>query len=101
MFVVASTPVLSQLFGCTPVGPIGWGQALFAATAASTLAATAPGLLDRVVNGARSVVDNLDDADTNEDGVEVAERRGQYSNGAAEQRVLPETAKETTHDSAK
>ncbi|HEX2401477.1 MAG TPA: cation-translocating P-type ATPase, partial [Mycobacterium sp.] len=101
MFVVVSTPVLSQLFGCTPVGPIGWGQGLFAATAASTLAATAPGLLDRVVNGARSVVDNLDDADTNEDGVEVAERRGQYSNGAAEQRVLPETAKEATHDSAK
>ena len=25
---VISTPGLSQLFGCTPVGPVGWGQAL-------------------------------------------------------------------------
>ncbi|HYZ69641.1 MAG TPA: cation-translocating P-type ATPase [Mycobacterium sp.] len=100
MFVVVSTPGLSQLFGCTPVGPIGWGQGLFAATAASTLAATAPGVLERLVNGARSVVDNLDNADTHQDGVEVAERRGEHSNGAAEQRVLPETAEEATHDSA-
>jgi cation-transporting P-type ATPase I len=101
MFVVVSTPGLSQLFGCTPIGPIGWGQGLFAATAASTLAATAPGTLERLVNGAKSVVDNLDDADTNQDGVEVAERRRQDPHGAAEQRVLPETTEEAAHDSGR
>jgi cation-transporting ATPase I len=101
MFVVVSTPGLSQLFGCTPLGPIGWGPGLLAATAASTLAATAPGLLERIVNGVRSVVDDLDNAGPNQDGVDIAERRGQDPDGAAEQRVLPETAEETTHDSAK
>jgi cation-transporting P-type ATPase I len=101
MFIVVTTPGLSQLFGCTPVGPVGWGQGLFAATAASALAATAPGMLERVVNGARSVVDDLDNSGTNKDGVEVAERRGQDPHSAAEQRVLPETAEEAAHDSAK
>jgi cation-transporting P-type ATPase I len=99
MFVVVSTPGLSHLFGCTPVGPVGWGQGLFAATAASALAATAPGMLERVVDRARSVLDNLDNSGANEDGVEIAERRGQDPDGAAEHRVLPETAKEATHDS--
>ena len=45
MVGVVSTPGLSQLFGCTPVGPFGWGQAFFAAGAASALSAFAPGLL--------------------------------------------------------
>jgi Ca2+-transporting ATPase len=101
MFGVITTPGLSQLFGCTPVGPIGWGQGLFAATAASALAAIAPEMLERVLDGAKSVVDNLDNSGTNKDGVEVAERRGQDADSAAEQRVLPETAEEAAHDSAK
>jgi cation-transporting P-type ATPase I len=101
MFVVITTPGLSQLFGCTPVGPVGWGQGLFAATTASALAATAPRVLERVVDAARSVLDNLDDSGTDEDGVEVAERRGQDPDSAAEQRVLSETAEEAAHDSAK
>jgi cation-transporting ATPase I len=101
MFVVVTTPGLSQLFGCTPVGPVGWSQGLFAATAASALAAVAPDMLERVVNGAKSVVDNLDNADTNKDRVEVAKRRGQDADSAAEQCVLPQTTKETAHDSAK
>jgi cation-transporting P-type ATPase I len=101
MFVVVTTPGVSQLFGCTPVGPVGWGQGLFAATAASALAAAAPRMLERVVDGAKSVFDNLDNSGTNKDGVEVAERRGQDTDSAAEQRVLPETAEEAAHDSAK
>jgi cation-transporting P-type ATPase I len=101
MFVVVTTPGLSQAFGCTPLGPIGWGQGLFAAAVASALAATAPAMLDRVVDAAKSVLDNLDDSDTHEDGVEVAERRGQDADSAAEQRVLSETTEEAAHDSAK
>jgi len=93
MVGVVSTPGLSQLFGCTPIGPFGWGQAFFAAAAASALSAVAPGALDRVVEAVRSVVVDDDDAGAHEDRVDVAERRGQHPDGAAEQRILSETAK--------
>ncbi len=46
--VVVSTPGLSQVFGCTPVDPIAWGQALLAAAVACGLSAVAPELLFRV-----------------------------------------------------
>ena len=45
--VVVMTPGLSQVFGCTPVDPFGWGQALLAAALASLLSAVAPDLLAR------------------------------------------------------
>ncbi len=49
--VVVSTPGLSQLFGCTPLDPLAWGQGLLAATAASSLSAVAPDLLLRASQG--------------------------------------------------
>ena len=45
--VVVMTPGISQVFGCTPVDPFGWGQALLAAAVASLLSAVAPDLLAR------------------------------------------------------
>ena len=45
--VVVTTPGLSHMFGCTPVGPFAWGQALLAAAAAGSLSAVAPDLLAR------------------------------------------------------
>ncbi|MCV7311850.1 cation-translocating P-type ATPase [Mycobacterium paraffinicum] len=45
--VVVSTPGLSQLFGCTPLDPLAWGQGLLAAAAASGLSAVAPDLMLR------------------------------------------------------
>lgn len=51
--VVVSTPGLSQVFGCTPVDPLAWGQGLLAAAAASGLSAVAPDLLWRASQGAR------------------------------------------------
>jgi cation-transporting P-type ATPase I len=45
--VVVTTPGLSQVFGCTPVGPLAWGQALLAATVACSVSALAPDLLAR------------------------------------------------------
>lgn len=99
MVGVVSAPGLSQLFGCTPVGPFGWGQALFAAVTASALSALAPDLLARVAR--RSVVFDDDDAGAHENGVQLAERRGEHAGGAAEQRILSETAEKTAHDSAK
>ncbi|WP_102418637.1 cation-translocating P-type ATPase [Mycobacterium sp. 4858] len=45
--VVISTPGLSQLFGCTPLDPLAWGQGLLAAATASSLSAVAPDLMLR------------------------------------------------------
>jgi cation-transporting P-type ATPase I len=89
---IISTPGVSQLFGCTPVGPFAWGQAISAAVGATMVSAVAPKLLERVWD-ARSVVLDDDDTDTDEHRVEVAERRGKDPDSTAEQRVLPESAK--------
>lgn len=51
LVVVVSTPGLSQVFGCTPVDPLAWAQALLAAGAASGLSAAAPDLLLRASRG--------------------------------------------------
>ncbi|MDY6869619.1 MAG: cation-translocating P-type ATPase [Actinomycetota bacterium] len=53
---VISTPGLSQLFGCTPVGPLAWGQALLATAIAAGLSAVAPNLLNRATDAVRSVL---------------------------------------------
>jgi Ca2+-transporting ATPase len=91
MIGIISTPGVSQLFGCTPVGPFAWGQAISAAMAATMISAVA----SRVLAGSdrESVVVDDDDADPHQNGVEVAERRGEDADGAAEQRILAETAK--------
>lgn len=59
--VVVSTPGLSQLFGCTPVGPLGWGQALLAAAAACLVAVIAPDLLARASHGAHQMISRVND----------------------------------------
>lgn len=43
-----STPGVSQLLGCTPLGPLGWAQALGTAGVATTAAVFAPRLVLRV-----------------------------------------------------
>jgi H+-transporting ATPase len=40
------TPGVSQLMGCTPLGPVGWSQALGAATLATAGAAVVPVITD-------------------------------------------------------
>jgi H+-transporting ATPase len=45
-----STPGISQLLGCTPLGPIGWTQALGTAAAATAAAAVAPRLIGVVAS---------------------------------------------------
>ncbi len=42
------TPGLSQLLGCTPLGPVGWAQALGAAAVATAGAAVVPMLIERL-----------------------------------------------------
>ncbi|WP_165757809.1 cation transporting ATPase C-terminal domain-containing protein, partial [Mycolicibacter engbaekii] len=45
--VLISTPVVSQFLGCTPLGPIGWSQALGSAAVATTASAVAPRFFSR------------------------------------------------------
>ena len=47
MGTLISIPVVSQLLGCTPLGPVGWGQALGAAAGATVGIA----VLNRVADG--------------------------------------------------
>ncbi len=44
---IVQTPGLSQLFGCTPVGPVGWTIGLASAATGSVAASMLPRLLDR------------------------------------------------------
>lgn len=46
--VLISTPGVSQLLGCTPLGPLGWAQALGTAGVATAAAGCAPWVLSRV-----------------------------------------------------
>ena len=83
LVVVVSTPGLSQVFGCTPVGPLGWSQAVLASGLATTVSALAPGLLTRLstaplgIIGAAKVGSVLDgqDARAHQDRVDLPERR--------------------------
>jgi cation-transporting ATPase I len=61
MGVLISTPGVSQLLGCTPLGPIGWAQALGTAAAATGVAALAPKLLPEIAVSAAEVEAALDD----------------------------------------
>ncbi len=45
---VISTPGVSQIFGCTPVDPLGWGQAFLATAVAASISALAPAVLERI-----------------------------------------------------
>jgi H+-transporting ATPase len=51
-----STPVVSQLLGSTPLGPLGWAQALGTAGAATTVAAVAPKVLRTLGRGGQSSI---------------------------------------------
>jgi H+-transporting ATPase len=51
---LVSTPGVSQLLGNTPLGPVGWTQALSAAAAATAVAAIAP----RVLSSGRRIADD-------------------------------------------
>ncbi|TSD46244.1 cation-translocating P-type ATPase [Rhodococcus sp. KBS0724] len=47
--VLVSTPVVSQFLGCTPLGPLAWAQAIGCACGATTLAAVASPIIERLV----------------------------------------------------
>ncbi|HXX88715.1 MAG TPA: cation-translocating P-type ATPase [Acidimicrobiales bacterium] len=49
MFAIIQTPVVSQFFGCTPLGPVGWGIAGGASAAATGASVAVPWLARRML----------------------------------------------------
>lgn len=74
---VISTPGLSQVFGCTPIDPLGWGQAFLATAVASLLSLYAPALLERLVPVPHTSVVDDDHAEPQEDSINFANSRSQ------------------------
>jgi Ca2+-transporting ATPase len=77
---VISTPGVSQLFGCTPLDPLGWGQAFLATGVASALGVYAPAVLERLfplLGDAESSVLDDDDSGVHQDGVDFPDSGGQ------------------------
>jgi Ca2+-transporting ATPase len=85
---VISTPGLSQLFGCTPVDPLGWGQAFLATAVATLLSVYVPALLERVAPAAADSVVDDQDADPNQDGVDLPNRRGEQTRTGVDKDVV-------------
>jgi cation-transporting ATPase I len=52
LFAVVETPGVSQFFGCTPLGPAGWGVVAGSSAAATLAAVVAPAILDKIGIGA-------------------------------------------------
>ena len=84
---VISTPGLSQLFGCTPVDPLGWGQAFLATAVASLLSVYAPQILQRVAPAATDSVVDDQHADPDQDGVDLPDRRGEQTGAGIDKDV--------------
>jgi cation-transporting ATPase I len=74
LFTVVQTPGVSQFFGCTPLGPVGWTIA-----ASSAAAATGASVLAPVVAGFRRSSSALSSGDG---GVQVVDARGHRADGA-------------------
>ncbi|MCX2933668.1 cation-translocating P-type ATPase [Mycobacterium sp. CVI_P3] len=93
-----STPGVSQLFGCTPVDPLGWGQAFLATAAATAVSALAPGVLERLGSGFYRLVVDDDDAGPHEDGVDFPNRRRQQPDTGQDESVWSGEAEHIGHE---
>ena len=102
-----AAPGLSQVFGCTPVGPLGWGQALLATVVATGVSAAAPALLSRASAAVRSIIttaagdaDSLlddEDAGTDQQRVDLPQRRREQMHTGHDQRVAASGTHEIGH----
>ncbi len=123
MGMIVSVPGLSHLFGCTPIGPVGWAQAMTGAAVAAGIAKVLPDVIDRLadsipdfteqlaadlpelaallgVPGAavpeESVVDD-EDAGADQDGVDVLDRGSEQPGPGLDESVGTEGASESRH----
>jgi len=77
---VISTPGVSQIFGCTPVDPLGWGQAFLATAVAASISALAPAVLERIGSKVYGSIVDDDDAGLDQQGVDLSNRGRQQPN---------------------
>jgi cation-transporting P-type ATPase I len=68
--VLISIPGVSQLLGCTPLGPVGWSQALGTAAVATATAAVAPRLLTGIQSSMSTTPPRHKTADSSGNGTE-------------------------------
>lgn len=87
MAAIISTPGISQLFGCTPLGPFGWGQGICGAMMAGAIAKALPGLLGRLADRLGDSLLDDEDSQPEQDGVEVFDGRGQQTGARFEQGI--------------
>jgi cation-transporting ATPase I len=57
---IVQTPVISQFFGCTPLGPVAWTGVLGATGGATAISALAPNWLARTVGIAEDEDEDVD-----------------------------------------
>jgi hypothetical protein len=55
LFGVVQVPGLSHLFGCRPLGPVGWATAIGASALATGASVLVPNLADRALLRAREI----------------------------------------------
>lgn len=94
---IISIPGVSQVFGCTPIGPVGWAQAFAAAFIAAGVATTMPGVIDRLAGGLPGSVLDGEDPDADEHGVEVLERGSDESDARVDESLGSERAGDLRH----
>jgi H+-transporting ATPase len=66
---VVSTPGVSHLLGCTPLGPLGWAQALGTAGVATVAAAVAPQVASRLQSSMSTTPSRQSTAYTSRNGI--------------------------------
>jgi cation-transporting P-type ATPase I len=76
-----STPGVSQLLGCTPLGPVGWTQALTTAGIATAAAAVAPRLLTGLQSSISTIPSRHNTAYSSRNG--ISKTRATTFNGSA------------------
>jgi Ca2+-transporting ATPase len=96
---VISTPGLSQIFGCTPVDPLGWGQAFLATAVAASMSAVAPAVLERIDSKVYGSVVDDDDAGLNQQGVDLTNGRREQPDTDHDEGVGSADAQSFGHDS--
>lgn len=94
---IISTPGVSQVFGCTPVGPVGWGQAVAAALIAGGVSALLPGVVDQVVEKVHALLVDGQDADADQDCVDVLDRGSEDLDAGLDERIRAHVPQDIGH----
>lgn len=98
MGFVISVPVLSHIFGCTPVGPAGWAQAFVAAIIAAGVAKKMPAVVDWVVDELPGLLFDDENAGPDENRVEVLEGGSDDTDTGMDQGLGADSSGELAHD---